>query len=320
MQTEHTKTETGINYFHTTGKNDIIEYTDVQLPEMLESQIMVKTILCGICRSDIFAYGGFEAPMPFLRQGHEGLGEVVKVGSEITDVKVGDLVATFSDPAYATYYYAGKEEYAIVPEATPKYILQPTACAINIARRTTRACISLNQTYVPKILLIGTGFMSLVIGQYYNHFGIKFDIVGSANPDKWEKLGAKLKTMQEVLDAKEQYDAVIDLSSKATNWDIIPKLLKIEGIMCYASTPYSPVTTNFFEQCWNCYSIIMPSPRNSDFGDVMRTTAKLITLGAIDPSEYWTAGYKRNDIYSVYQGFQDGSNRTPEYIRGYLEF
>lgn len=317
-----------VELLHSYSERNIDNY-DWLKPEPTDDEIEVKTVLCGICRSDIGSWNRWEN-MPYTDAdnpngklggfGHEGLGIVTRVGANVDDVKVGEFVATWCDPAFAYYYNVKKGEYAVVPEATPKYILQPTACAINIARRTTRACISLNQTYVPKILLIGTGFMSLVIGQYYNHFGIKFDIVGSANPDKWEKLGAKLKTMQEVLDANEQYDAVIDLSSKAANWDIIPKLLKIEGVMCYASTPYSPVTTNFFEQCWNCYSIIMPSPRNSDFGDVMRTTAKLITLGAIDPSEYWTAGYKRNDIYSVYQGFQDGSNRTPEYIRGYLEY
>ena len=53
-------------------------------------------------------------------QGHEGLGEVVKVGNEVTDARVGDIVATRGEsPAYADYYNAKSTEYVVVSEADP---------------------------------------------------------------------------------------------------------------------------------------------------------------------------------------------------------
>jgi D-arabinose 1-dehydrogenase-like Zn-dependent alcohol dehydrogenase len=312
---------TKINYIHTTGKCDITEYDDVDLPDINQNQILIRTLLCGICRGDIYGYGGYEGIIPFLHQGHEGLGEVVQIGSNISDVNVGDLVATYaSDPAFATYFISDKDRYVKVPEVLPKYILEPTACSINIALKTIEAAKRLNGVSNPNILLLGSGFMSLVIGQYFKAANITFDIVGRANNPHWDKLDIQMKTIDDVKFI--QYDAIIDLTSKTEVWDMIPELniLKPEGILCYASTPVNPVTTNFFQQSWNCYNIILPSPRNSDFYNVMKLTAKLIKKGDIDPSDYWTHSYDRNNMTQVKQGFEDGLNRSPKYIRGYFVF
>lgn len=313
---------------HSFGPKEISEVDWVK-PDITANEIEVQTILCGICRSDIGSYNRWEL-MPYTDDanpngkiggfGHEGLGIVTKVGENVVDVKVGEYVSTWGDPAFSYFYNVNDGEYAIVPEASPKYILQPTACSINIAIKTLKACNRLTYESEPKILLLGSGFMSVIIGQYFKYRSVNFDIVGSSNPDEWGKLGVTMKSIKDI--AGNQYDAIIDLTSKAENWDMIPKmkLLKPEGILCYASTPYTPVTTNFFEQCWNCYTIIMPSPRNSDFDVMMKTTADLISRGHIDPSGLWTKGYDRSDIDAVKQGFEDGTNRTPDYIRGYLVF
>jgi threonine dehydrogenase-like Zn-dependent dehydrogenase len=313
---------------HSFEAKQIGEY-EWEKPEITADEIEIKTLLCGICRSDVGSYNRWEL-MPYTDSentngklggfGHEGLGIVTKIGTNITDVKVGEIVSTWGDPAFAYYYNVKKGEYAIVPEATAKYILQPTACSINIAVKTLDTCTLLQRNENPNILLLGSGFMSLVIGQYFIATNKSFDIVGSSNKDEWAKLGVTMKSIKDV--TGNQYDAVIDLTSKAENWNLITelKLLRPEGILCYASTPYTPVTTNFFEQCWNCFTIIMPSPRNSDFGDIMKLTANLIMAGHIDPTPYWTHAYDRRDIESVKLGFEEGSNRTPEYIRGFLVY
>lgn len=313
---------------HSFEAKQIGEY-EWEKPEITADEIEIKTLLCGICRSDIGSYNRFEL-MPYTDEanpngklggfGHEGLGIVTKIGANITDVKVGEMVSTWGDPAFAYYYNVKKGEYAIVPEASPKYILQPTACSINIAVKTLDTCTLLQRNENPNILLLGSGFMSLVIGQYFIATNKSFDIVGSSNKNEWSKLGVTMKSIKDV--TGNQYDAVIDLTSKAENWNLITelKLLRPEGILCYASTPYTPVTTNFFEQCWNCFTIIMPSPRNSDFGDIMKLTANLIMSGHVDPTSYWTNAYDRHDLESVKLGFEEGTNRTPEYIRGFLVY
>jgi len=55
----------------------------------------VKILYCGLCATDIGGlsgkYGAFSASDPTVC-GHEIVGEVVKAGSKVTEVKVGDIV------------------------------------------------------------------------------------------------------------------------------------------------------------------------------------------------------------------------------------
>lgn len=308
-----------------------IEDVPFDLPEMRADQIKIETKLCGICRSDIGSYARWEL-MPYASKsnpdgivgtfGHEGLGIVVEVGSKlINKVKVGDIVATYSDPAYARYYYASEHEFTIVPEINPKYILQPVASAINIAAKTMREVYSINHKWGSEILLIGTGFMSIIIGQYFKYYEVPYTVVGSSNLNLWKSLLDKEPiNIDTLLQSGKKFNAVIDLSSKSENWNKITKLTNTEGVICYASTPTTPVITNFFDNCWECHKIIMPSPRNSDFSVYMKEACDLIKIGELDPTFIWTKGYDRNDIDDVKNGFEDGKNRSSIYVRGYLQF
>jgi threonine dehydrogenase-like Zn-dependent dehydrogenase len=109
----------------TTGKGSFTEEEYV-LPDLTPTEITVKAVMTGVCRSDIDMMSGDFGPLPLHMQGHEGLGRVVDIGSEVSDVKVGDLVATRGEPAYADYYNVRAREYVKVPEANPRYILEPS--------------------------------------------------------------------------------------------------------------------------------------------------------------------------------------------------
>ena len=68
----------------------------VEVPELKANQILVKTIACGICGSDVHCYLGESAEGRYdiapYTPGHEVGGRVVAVGSEIRTLKVGDKV------------------------------------------------------------------------------------------------------------------------------------------------------------------------------------------------------------------------------------
>ena len=70
----------------TTGKGEFLEI-DYTLPELQPDEILVKAVMTGVCRSDIDMMQGEFGPLPLDMQGHEGLGQVVDVGAEVTDVK-----------------------------------------------------------------------------------------------------------------------------------------------------------------------------------------------------------------------------------------
>lgn len=74
------------------GKPLSIEELDI--PDIRPNEILVKMIACGVCHTDLHAAEGDwpkKPTLPFI-PGHEGVGTVVKAGSAVTHVKVGDDV------------------------------------------------------------------------------------------------------------------------------------------------------------------------------------------------------------------------------------
>ena len=73
---------------------DKMVYKDVPVPEIGPSDVLIKVKYCGICGSDWSIYKGFYAAekLPLIT-GHEFWGTIEEMGSEVTDLKVGDRVA-----------------------------------------------------------------------------------------------------------------------------------------------------------------------------------------------------------------------------------
>lgn len=67
---------------------------DIELPELLSGQVLVKVLNSGVCRSQIMEVRGGRGNDPWLPHllGHEGAGIVVAIGAGITKVKPGDEV------------------------------------------------------------------------------------------------------------------------------------------------------------------------------------------------------------------------------------
>ncbi|MCP1230137.1 alcohol dehydrogenase AdhP [Acetobacter indonesiensis] len=77
---------------HEFGKALTIEELDI--PDIRPDQILVKMTACGVCHTDLHAEAGDwpkKPSLPFI-PGHEGVGIVAKVGSNVTWVKEGDEV------------------------------------------------------------------------------------------------------------------------------------------------------------------------------------------------------------------------------------
>jgi L-iditol 2-dehydrogenase len=70
-----------------------IEFNDVPVPDVKSDQIKIKMKRIGVCGSDIHVNHGKHPYTSYpVVQGHEVSAEVVEVGSEVTNVKVGDMV------------------------------------------------------------------------------------------------------------------------------------------------------------------------------------------------------------------------------------
>ena len=165
---------------YTEGKGHFAEGT-IDISDVTPNQIRVASKKTGVCRSDIDMMNGNFGPLPLNMQGHEGLGEVLEVGAQITDVKVGDYVATRGEPAYADFYNAEDGTYVKVPSLDPKYIVEPVACGLNVVMQ-EEAQFEARSNKDAKLCIIGSGFLAWVVYQYLNaNYFFKIDVIGKSN-------------------------------------------------------------------------------------------------------------------------------------------
>ena len=286
----------------TTGQGEFVE-TDYTVMDPGPTDIRVRAVMTGVCRSDIDMMQGEFGPLPLDMQGHEGLGQVVDVGAEVKDVKVGDYVATRGEPAYADYYNAKNREYVLVPEADPRYIIEPVACGINIVEQPRD---EIRKRQGGRLLILGSGFLAWVAYHdiLWNKFDFEIDVVGSANKNLW---GDLLKS-----EYSGKYDVVIDLSGRD---DVMTKdILNVGALVVFGSQ--KPTNTDFRYLLWNACTMVFPSPRNDEFYYWMKKAVYKIKTGELKVDKFWTSGYNRRTEWQ--QAFDDGVNRPQFYSRGYI--
>jgi hypothetical protein len=294
-----------VRLLHTTGQGKF-EETIWDKPDIGPDEIEVKNIMTGVCRSDIDMMNGNFGPLPLNMQGHEGLGQVTKVGMYLTGVKVGDFVATRGEPAYADYYNVRKKEFVIVPEADPKYILEPIACGINVIYQNLEL---LATKKLPRILILGSGFLAWVAYNAIQRSQLRVKevvVVGKNNKDLWGDILSE--------EYQGTFDIIVDLSDRTDVFD--KPIVNNEAIVIFGAQKM--VTTDFSNLLWKACTMIFPSPRTDKFHMAMIIAESWIRLNSLDISSFWTKGYDRDTEWQ--QAFEDGQNRPKNYSRGYIKW
>ena len=84
------------------GGPEVLKYTDVADPSPGPGQALIDIKASGVNYMDVYARSGLNAPSLPAIPGGEGAGIVVKVGEDVSEVEVGDLVAyTGAGASYA---------------------------------------------------------------------------------------------------------------------------------------------------------------------------------------------------------------------------
>jgi len=272
-------------------------------PNNTEDQIVVKNIMSGICSSDVSMYTGKMDMLPEHMHGHEGLGQVVAVGKNVTGVKVDDIVATRGEPAFADIYNVRDGEFVVVPEALPKYILEPVACAVNIAD-------IVGKIKDKSVLIIGSGFLARVIYQVmlYNNKTKDLDVVvvGNAYNEWWSSQGI---VADDFVDST--YDVIIDLSDRAEEFNIDRLNNSGHYIMCAEKTTPNVDWAPFL---WKNITVSCPSPRAKDFHGKMVKANVLVQKDIIQVDDMWVKGYSRDEAETAFANRASGIDKGRTYL------
>jgi len=170
-------------------ENNKLVLGEREIPKVSSDEILIKVIACGICGTDLHVFKGINKGKPNVIRGHEFVGEVVEIGSDITKFKKGDKVVI--DPnipcmnciqcrngrihlcenlnAIGVDRDGGFAQYCVVP-AKQAYKLsgtidpivgalaEPLACAIHGIDR-----VGIKEG--EKVLIIGGGALGLILTQ-----------------------------------------------------------------------------------------------------------------------------------------------------------
>ncbi len=158
---------------HKAGGPEVLTYEDIELPAPGPGQVRVKQAAAGINYIDTyFREGAYPPPggYPFIA-GNEGSGDVIAVGSGVTDLKVGDRVAAvFPLGGYA----AERNVPADRAVKVPANISHEQAAGMMLKGMTVEYL--LNRTFKVRggmnvLIHAAAGGIGLIACQWANHLG-----------------------------------------------------------------------------------------------------------------------------------------------------
>lgn len=164
-------------------KPNELKVIDMDMPKIEQpNEVLVKMKAAGICGSDVGIYHGTNAAATYPRViGHEMVGEIVEVGSAVTNRKVGDRViidqVTACGNCYAcrkgrpnvcgnlkvrgVHLDGGYREYMVVPEQDcyllPDFLADEDAVMIEPTTIAVQACSRAELCAEDNLMIIGAG-------------------------------------------------------------------------------------------------------------------------------------------------------------------
>jgi len=220
-----------------------IEITTVEDPAPGPREVVVAVSACGLCGTDLHILQGEFAPKLPIVPGHEFAGEVVAVGTGVTELAVGTRVAV--DPSLPCrechYCRIGREnlcenfaaigvshagaaaDFVAAPVANcvalPDHIRTADAALIEPLSCAVRGYDVLRSSLASHVLIYGAGTMGLMMLQLAKRTGaVSVDVV-DINPDRLAtavQLGCSSgASSADELDRPRGWDVVIDATGNA---------------------------------------------------------------------------------------------------------
>ncbi|MFE6775797.1 zinc-dependent alcohol dehydrogenase family protein [Streptomyces sp. NPDC057702] len=220
-----------------------VTVTTVPDPTPGPREVVVDVAACGLCGTDLHILEGEFAPTLPIVPGHEFAGEVVGLGSQVSELAIGDRVAV--DPslycqacrycrsgrgnlcdnwnAIGVSVAGGAAEYALAPVGNcvklPDHVSLQDAALIEPLSCAVRGYDVLNNHLGAEVLIYGSGTMGLMMLELAKRTGAASVDVLDLNPDRLATARAlgcsRAAAGARELDQPRGWDVVIDATGHA---------------------------------------------------------------------------------------------------------
>ncbi|MCA8994098.1 MAG: L-threonine 3-dehydrogenase [Planctomycetaceae bacterium] len=309
---------------------------DVPEPEVGNNDVLVRVLKTGICGTDIHIYKWDDwaqktVPVPMV-VGHEFVGEIVEVGSNVKDFSVGELVSGEGHVVcgHCRNCWAGRRhlcahtegigvnrtgafaEYIAIPQTNVWHHFEgidlDVASIFDPFGNAVHTALSFGMVG-EDVLITGAGPIGCMATAVAQYAGARYVVVTDVNPWRLElakKLGATrvvdvrnetLAEVQRELDMKEGFDVGLEMSGNAQAFRDMLTNMAHGGKVAMLGIPPKPVEID-----WNTVIFNMLTIKGIYGREMYETWYKMSVLiqGGLDISPVITHRFSANDFQ---QGF-----------------
>ncbi|MFK4267256.1 zinc-dependent alcohol dehydrogenase family protein [Streptomyces milbemycinicus] len=297
--------------------------------------VVVDVAACGLCGTDLHILQGEFAPTLPIVPGHEFAGEVVGIGSEVTEVAVGDRVAV--DPslychecrycrigrgnlcdrwnAIGVSVPGGAAEFAVAPVANcvrlPEHVdvadaalIEPLSCAV-------RGYDVLNSRMGNEVLIYGSGTMGLMMLELAKRTGAASVDVLDINPDRLataNQLGcSRSAASADELDQPRGWDVVIDATgNQAAIQDGLGRVAKAGTFLQFGVSDYA---TKAVIEPYKIYNQEITITGSMAVLHSYERAAQLFATGVLDPKVFISDRLPLEQYPQALEQFRAGQGR-----------
>ena len=328
------------------------EFAEEEIPVLGAKQVLVKTVSVGLCHSDLPAYLGTsayglgpkgryvmtnEVTYPLLK-GHEPVGQVVDVGSEVKNFKVGDYVTGHMQGIFATYFiFTEGDRFVVIPKTDKPVetcLGEPSTCCTFIAQK---AAVKPGD----RVAIVGAGFMGLLAMCGLNAPFLK-DVVAIDFDDERLEFAKKFGATRVVNPGKEDledavfgitdnkgFDVVIELTGSLKGLGTAAKICRTlqfgdtnSGARIVSSSVYAkPETWDpevGHQLMFHAPEIQVAHPWGiTDYNATLEASVNMFINGTYPLDQMVT---HRVPFENIDQGFRWLISKVPGYIKGIVTF
>ena len=285
-----------------------------------ENEIVVEAVLGAICTHEVSLYkGDLTHPRYPMIPGHEAVHRVIKVGSGVTHLKPGDYCACCWYMGQWSRRLVGPAQYAY---KLPSDIKDPAHWVIEPAASIVNAVSYMDLKPAHRVLLIGAGFMGLLMVQLIKGYPFSEFVVCDIKESSRElakKCGAQVVCTPDEVTG--QFERVIECSGTQSGLDLAVSACGMAGDIYLFGWHRFDRTIDFKTQHLRGNRLIHTSPALDDGREYSRywpMTIALFERGVFDLSLLISHKYT---VEEIGKAFIDSVKREEGFVKSmvYLE-
>jgi threonine dehydrogenase-like Zn-dependent dehydrogenase len=299
------------------------EIREVDIPDPSLDQVQVRTVANGICMGEVSLFNGAEPLNGPRTVGHEGIAVVTKVGRNVTHLREGDFVHSWTWSTVENLWGHSLTRFATPPKDPALYLTEPVACVVT-------ALYSYNITPGDRVLLIGAGFMGLLNVQGLAHCPLAELVVSDVKPHNLalaKEFGASEVIQSNTPEGKgrleelrsQPFDLVVEAAGVEPAIQMAGTYVRNGGRLAIFAWHHAPRSVDL--GLWHIRGITVlnsaPNIGTDHNTNSFHRAIKLLDRGTFDLSKLIT---HRHPIDDVQMAMELAAQRPAEYIKGVLLF